>query len=77
MPKLSAVPPSAPPSSEKLRQRIKAMPKPAAMLECRCGSREFIELKSGVEYVDGKARGGTKALACANCWRNGERVIIA
>lgn len=53
-------------------------PKPAAMLQCaRCGGREVIETRVGVMYVDGKARGGTKSLLCADCHRKGERVVLA
>lgn len=59
-----------------VRQRIKAMPKPATMLECRCGSREFIEAKTGVEYVNGKTRGGTKQLLCVHCLMKGDSVVI-
>lgn len=48
------------------------------MLQCpRCKGREVIETKTGVEVVDGKARGGTVALICAQCHRNGERVMLA
>lgn len=48
------------------------------MLECRrCGGREVIETRIGVLYVDGKPRGGTKMLLCAECQRRGERVVLA
>jgi len=47
------------------------------MLQCpRCGGREVIETKVGVMYVDGKARGGTRCLLCADCHRRGDRVVL-
>lgn len=67
MPKLTIVPPSEAPATEKLRQRITRMPKPASILQCRCGSRKLKPTITGVEYVDGKTRGGTKGFDCALC----------
>lgn len=74
---LKLVPKTPASPKEKLRQRVKAMPKPAILLECRCGSREFIETKAGVEFVNGKTRGGTKQLLCMHCLMKGDRVVIA
>jgi hypothetical protein len=52
--------------------------KPSALLECpRCRGREVIETRIGVHVVDGKPTRGTKALICAQCHRNGERVMLA
>lgn len=63
--------------ADQVRKRVRAMPKPADMLQCsRCGGREVIETKIGVMLVDGKAKGGTKALLCAGCLLRGERVVI-
>ena len=76
MPKLTVVPASEPDAREKLRQRLTRQPKPATMLECRCGSRELIAAKSGVLFKDGKAVGGTKTLLCAACLAKGERVVV-
>ncbi len=73
---LSLVLPTPASPREKLRQRIRKMPKPASMLECRCGSREFIETKVGVEFYNGKARGGTKQLLCFHCMMRGDRIVI-
>lgn len=75
--RLKLVPRSAPGQQEQVRQRLKAAHRPAAMLQCRCGSREFIETKTGVEFVNGKTRGGTKQLLCVHCLMNGDRVVIA
>lgn len=47
------------------------------MLECRCGSREMIEAKTGVLLKNGRATGGTKVMLCVNCLLRGERVIVA
>jgi len=77
VPDLRVVPPSTPGPAEKARQRIKAMPKPATMLECRCGGRELIETKTGVLFKDGKPTGGTKQMICAACLAKGERVVVA
>ena len=73
---LKVVPKTPASPKEKLRQRVKAMPKPAVMLQCRCGSREFVETKIGVEFYNGKTRGGTKQLLCMHCLMKGDRVVI-
>ena len=74
---LKLVPVAEPSPAEKARQRVRAMPKPACMVQCnRCGGREVIETKTGVEYVGGKTRGGTKQLYCAACFMKGERVLL-
>lgn len=78
MARLTVVPPSEPSPAEKVRLRVKAAPKPAAMLQCnRCGGRELIETKTGVLFKDGKPQGGTKQLICASCLAHGERVVVA
>lgn len=79
MPKLFVIPGSPPPDTpaERVRKRIRAS-KPAHVISChRCGGIEVMETKLGVEYVDGRARGGTKQVLCATCWRGGERVVLA
>lgn len=59
------------------RRKPKATPKLRAMLEChRCGGREVIAAKIGVEVIDGKPSGGTKSLLCAGCLLRGERVTL-
>jgi hypothetical protein len=76
---LHVVPPGPAPDDERAQsqRRVKAMAKPAAMLQCpRCGGRETIETRTGVMLVDGKPRGGTKSLICAACHRGGQRVVI-
>lgn len=78
-PALHVIPGTAPADTpaERVRQRIKAMPKPSILLQCRrCGGREFLETKVGVEFVEGRTRGGTKTLLCALCLLKGERVVI-
>lgn len=78
MTRLKLVPPAEPSPSEKVRQRVKAMPKPGFLLQCpRCGGRELIETKTGVLWENGKAKGGTKQYLCANCYMRGERVVVA
>ena len=73
---LKLVPPESTPPLEKLRQRIRAN-NPGALLQCRCGCREAIEVKSGMVYKDGKAQGGTKQVLCAHCFMKGERRVLA
>jgi hypothetical protein len=77
MTKLRLVPPAEAPKAEKVRQRVKRAPKPATLLQCRCGCRELIETRTGVEYADNRPRGGTKALICAACFMQGRRVVVA
>lgn len=69
-----------PPDTPKQRvvDRIKRMPKPAAMIQChRCGSCEVLALKSGVLLQAGRVKGGTQQIVCATCFMKGERVILA
>jgi len=60
-----------------VRKRVRAMPKPATMVQChRCGGREVIETKIGVLMKNGKPTGGTKQLLCVGCILRGERVVL-
>ncbi|MBD1589780.1 hypothetical protein [Pseudomonas typographi] len=62
---------------EQVRKRVRAMPKPPAMIQChRCGGREVIETKIGMLLKDGKPTGGTKTLLCVGCLLRGERVTL-
>ncbi|MCI8210756.1 hypothetical protein AUC61_14555 [Pseudomonas sp. S25] len=62
---------------ERVRKRVRAMPKPAAMIQChRCGGREVIETNTGVMLKGGKHSGGTKALICVACLIKGQRVTL-
>ena len=63
--------------AEQVRKRVRAMPKPATMIQChRCGGREVIETKTGMLLKDGKPTGGTKSLLCVGCLLRGERVTL-
>jgi hypothetical protein len=63
--------------AEQVRKRVRAMPKPATMVQChRCGGREVIETKIGVLMKNGRPTGGTKTLICAGCLLTGERVVV-
>jgi hypothetical protein len=78
VPTLKLVPPAEPSPAEKVRQRVRRMDKPSAMLQCnRCGGREMIETKTGMLFKDGKASGGTKQVVCVGCLMKGERVVVA
>jgi hypothetical protein len=47
--------------AEQVRKRVRAMPKPATMVQChRCGGREVIETKIGVMMKSGKPTGGRR-----------------
>lgn len=64
--------------AEEVRKRVRAMPKPATMVQChRCGGREVIETKIGVLLKNGKTSGGTKTLICVSCLLAGKRVVVA
>jgi len=58
-------------------KRARAAGKAESILQCRCGSREFIEARQGVLLKAGKPAGGTKVLICVNCLLRGERVVVA
>lgn len=78
-PRFHVIEGSSPPASPaaEVRKRVRAAPKPAAMLQClRCGGREVIETKIGMVYKNGKASGGTKQILCASCFMRGERVVL-
>ena len=63
--------------AEKVRKRVRAMPKPPTMVQChRCGGREVIETKIGVLMKNGKPTGGTRTLICVSCLLQGERVVL-
>jgi hypothetical protein len=56
---------------EKVRKRVRTMPKPPGMPQCvRCGGREYIEAKIGT----GKT--ATKQRICVICLMKGERVVM-
>lgn len=80
MPTFKVIDGSPPPDTAKQRllDRIKRHPKPAAMLSChRCGGREVLALKTGMLYQEGRAKGGAKSIVCAACFMRGERVVLA
>jgi hypothetical protein len=54
------------------------MSHPGDVIQCpRCGGRETIETRIGaMRRPNGSSYGGTKALICAACHRNGERVVV-
>lgn len=60
------------------RSRIKAMSHPGDVIQCpRCGGRETIETLIGaMRRPNGSSYGGTRAMICAACHRNGDRVVV-
>lgn len=80
MAKFTVIDGSPPPDTpqQRMRDRIKRMPKPASMISChRCGGIEVLALKIGVLYQEGKMKGGTRVIVCAACFMKGERVVLA
>lgn len=56
---------------EKVRKRVRAAPRPAAMPQCsRCGGREYIEAKIGA------GKSATKNKICVACLLQGERMVM-
>lgn len=79
-PRFHVIDGTAPPDTpaEQVRRRVRAMPKPEAMVQChRCGGREVFITKIGVVIKAGKPSGGTSAYLCACCFMRGERVVLA
>lgn len=63
--------------AQRVRERVKKMPKPADMAQCpRCGGREFLTTKTGVLLKGGKPSGGTPNMICVTCLTRGERVTV-
>ena len=59
------------------RSRIKAMGRPAEMIQCpRCGGREFVQTVTGALLRNGRPTGGTKATICVLCLSKGERITV-
>lgn len=80
MPKLTVIDGTPAPDTpaERVRKRVRAADKPAAMIQChRCGGREVIEAKVGMVIKNGRPQGGTKTILCATCHRQGDRVVLA
>lgn len=62
---------------DRIRKRIKALPKPQDMVQCgRCGGREVFETRVGVFETAKSWKGGTKVLLCALCFMRGERIVL-
>jgi len=71
---LKIVPPTEPDAKERVRQRIKRMPRPDGMLQCnRCGCRVSLTTVAGAIVKNGRKQGGTvlNKDVCAECWRRG------
>lgn len=67
---LTLVPRRAPDAAEKVRTRIKALPRPSGMLQCpACGGRAACRIEAGIIIRDGKRQRGTliDRDVCASC----------
>lgn len=74
---LNLVPPIAViPEGERRRQRRVNAPRPADMIQCRCGSRTITEVRTGAFLINGKVTGGTKQWICSMCLLRGEHVPL-
>lgn len=73
---LHLVPPAEPSPVEKVRQRVRRMPKGQTVLQCpTCASRDSIEGANGVmKTEDGRFTGGRKTRFCAYCLAKGKVV---
>ncbi|MAB96936.1 MAG: hypothetical protein CMK71_02555 [Pseudomonadaceae bacterium] len=72
-PHLTLVPYKAPTYKQRVRAKIKAMPKPDGMLFCPfCGGRGVLSITAGVIIKDGKRQRGTSIIkdVCADCWKH-------
>lgn len=75
---LKLVPQTEPSPAEKVRQRVKALPRPEHLLQCpRCACRTMKVEVTGAMLKGGKVTGGTKQYICSMCDRKGERVVVA
>ena len=71
---LRLVPETEPGPMEKLRQRIKKMPRPEGMLQChRCGRRARVAVVSGAFVRNGRKQERTVIAKeqRAECWQRG------
>lgn len=64
------------PAQEQRRQRLRATATPD-LIQCRCGSREIVESRSGALLISGKVTGGARQWVCLPCLMRGERVVLA
>lgn len=69
-------PPAETPAAA-VRKRLKATRQPAILQCTRCEGREMLETVTGAGLINGKLQGGSRAILCATCHRNGERVVVA
>lgn len=69
---------TTPPDTSETRSRKRlAATKTPGMVQCHCGSRTFVTVKTGMVYdKKGNARGGTPQQACAMCLAKGRLVIV-
>jgi hypothetical protein len=71
---LRLVPPTEPTPTERVRRRLRAMPKADGTLQCnRCGSRTVLNTENGVTVKNGRRQPGTKIDidVCADCYKRG------
>ena len=76
-PHLYLVPYRAPTVKQRVRAKVKRMPKPDGTLQCsECGGRAVLSIYGGVMVKNGKRSRGTVIIkdVCAICWKRGVTV---
>lgn len=75
MTKLILVPKGDSPKIKQIIKRVNAFSK-VAFLQCACGSRDMIQVTTGLLLDGGTPKGGTKQWLCASCLVKGVRSIV-
>lgn len=67
--------PDTPRERQRARLKLKA---PSSIIRChRCSSNAVIVVKLGMHFSNGKPAGGQKSHICAQCFQQGEYVVVA
>lgn len=72
--KFSLVPKREPTATERVIERVKAIPRQDGVLQCpRCGCRTVLTTEQGAAIVKGRYTPGTiiDDRVCAECWKRG------
>lgn len=71
---LRLVPPAPQDVKTAMVERLKAIARPAGMVQCpRCSGRDTLMIRHGDRIVDGKVKPGTviEKGICPHCWKHG------
>ena len=75
MAKLILVPKSDSPMAKQTSKKINTISK-VAFLQCACGSRDMIQVTTGLLLEQGVPKGGVKQWLCASCLVKGVRSVV-